>query len=215
MSSQPSTESSIRGCGTGRGDGLSVPTDRELVSAARAGETWAAGALYRRHRKMITRVAARFQQGHDCDDLVQDTFLAALRQLDQIEHPELFSDWLRAVVIRTAFARLRHQRSLRAQLCKVDGVPLEHLAWRGAPPDVSVDLNRVYRMLDRLPFEERVVFILRRVDRMSIAEVAAQLGRSVATVKRRLAHVERMLDRRLADARTPRGRPSARGTPTV
>ena len=66
-------------------------------------------------------------------------------------------------------------------------------------------------MLDRLPVEVRIVFILRRVDRMSITEVAAQLGRSVATVKRRLAHVERMLDRRLADARTRRVRPSAQG----
>jgi len=215
MSSQPSTESLIRGCGTDRGDGVSIPTDRELVGAARAGEAWAAGALYRRHRKMIARVAARFQQGHDCDDLVQDAFLAALRNLAQIEHPELFSDWLRAVVVRTAFGRIRHQRLLRTQLREVNAAPLEHLAWRAAPPDVAVDLNRVYRMLDRLPFEARVVFILRRVDRMSIAEVAAQLGRSVATVKRRLAHVERMLDRRLADARTPRVRPSALGTPTV
>jgi RNA polymerase sigma-70 factor (ECF subfamily) len=192
-----------------------LPADRELVSAARAGEAWAAGALYRRHRGMIARVASRFQQGHDCDDLVQDAFLVALRNLDQIEHPELFSNWLRAVVIRTAFARMRHQRLLRAQLGQVDDFPLEDLAWRGASPDVSVDLNRVYRMLDRLPFEARVVFILRRVDRMSIAEVAAQLGRSVATVKRRLAHVERMLDRRLADARRPRLRPAAHGTPTV
>src|SRR5215467_14082888 len=128
MSSQPSIESPIRGYTTGRGDEVSVLTDRELVTAARAGEAWAAGALYRRYRKMITRVAARFQQGHDCEDLVQDTFLAALRKLDQIEHPELFSNWLRGVVIRTAFARIRHQRSLRAQLCQVDAVPLEHLA---------------------------------------------------------------------------------------
>ena len=158
---------------------------------------------------MIARVAARFQRGHDCDDLVQDAFLAALRSLDQIEHPEHFSNWLRTVVVRTAVAHIRHQRLLRAQLREVDAAPLEHLAWRGAPPDVSVELNRVYRMLQRLPFEARVAFILRRVDRMSIAEVAAQLGRSVATVKRRLAHVERMLDRRLADARTPRSAPQA------
>jgi RNA polymerase sigma-70 factor (ECF subfamily) len=185
------------------------------VSAARAGATWAAGALYRRHRKMIARVAARFQPGQDCDDLVQDAFLAALRNLDQIEHPELFSNWLRAVAVRTAFARIRHQRLLRAQLRQVDADSLEHLAWHGAPPDVSVDLNRVYRMLDRLPFEARVVFILRRVDRMSISEVAAQLGRSVATVKRRLAHVERMLDRRLADTRTSRSAPRRQRTSAI
>jgi RNA polymerase sigma-70 factor (ECF subfamily) len=190
-------------------EGVSVPTDRELVSAARAGETWAAGALYRRHCKMIARIAARFQQGHDCEDLVQDVFLTALQNLDRIEHPEFFGSWLRTVVVRTGFARIRHQRFLRAKLRDVDAAPLEHLAWRGAPPDVSADLNRVSRMLDRLPFEARVVFILRRVDHMSIAEVAAQLGRSVATVKRRLAHVQRMLNRHLAGARPPRVRPSA------
>lgn len=182
--------------------------DRELVIAARAGQVWAAEALYRRHRKMVDRVASRFAQGHDRDDLVQDAFLKALCSLDRIDHPELFGSWLRAVVARTAAHGFQRKRPL-ARLTSGDAILPEHLASRVAPPDVLAELGNIYRLLERLPVEARMVFLLRRVERMSIGEVAARLGRSVATVKRRLVHAERVLDRRMAGSRTPPAR--ARG----
>ena len=178
-------------------------TDYDLVVAARAGETWAAGALYRRHREMVVRFASRFEPGHDRDDLVQDAFLMALGSLDQIDHPELFTSWLRAVVARTAATRFRRTRR-HARLRKRNTAPLQQLASGAAPPDVVAELDGIYRSLESLPAEARVVFILRRVERMSTVEVAARLARSAATIKRRLVRAERLLDRRLADVRTSR-----------
>ena len=187
-------------------DAAAVHMDRELVIAARAGQGWAADALYRRHRRMVDRVASRFAQGHDRDDLVQEAFLRALCSLDQIDHPELFASWLRSVVARTA-AHGFHRKRSQARLNGGEGAPFEEMAASPvAPPDVLAELARIYRLLERLPLEVRAAFILRRVERMSIGEVAARLGRSVATVKRRLLHAERLLDRRMAGSRTPRVR---------
>lgn len=183
-----------------------MPMDRELVLAARAGEAWAAEALYRRHRKMVDRIAARYTPRHERDDLVQDSFLKALCSLDQIENPELFSSWLASVVMRTA-AHGFHRRRLVTGFDDglAAGVGVEPLTSRAAPPDVFAELAKIYRVLERLPVEARLAFILRRVERMSIEEVAARLGRSVATVKRRLAHAEGLLSRRMTDvARHPR-----------
>jgi RNA polymerase sigma factor (sigma-70 family) len=136
----------------------------------------------------------------------------ALGNLDQIEHPELFTSWLRALVVRTAATRFRRTRR-HARLRRRNTVPLQQLASGTAPPDVVAELDGIYRSLECLPVEARVVFILRRVERMSTAEVAARLARSMATIKRRLVRAERLLDRRLADVRTPRVRDD--GTPVV
>src|SRR4051812_11856871 len=144
-----------------------VPMDRELVLAARAGEVWAAEALYRRHRKMVDRIAARYTPPHDRDDLVQDSFLKALCSLDQIENPELFGSWLASVVTRTA-AHGFHRRRLLTDLDAVGTGPggnVEPLTSRAAPPDVFAELAKVYRLLERLPVEARLAFILRRVER--------------------------------------------------
>jgi RNA polymerase sigma-70 factor (ECF subfamily) len=183
--------------------------DSELVAAARAGESWAAEALYRRHRKMVQRVASRFARAHDRDDLVQDAFLKALCSLDKIENPDLFGSWIAAVVTRTA-AHGFHRRRLIARLDGASALAPEHLTSRAAPPDVLAELRSIYRVLERLPVEARLVFILRRVERMSIEEVAAHLGRSVATIKRRLAHAEETLSRRMTGPR-PRRRARAAG----
>ena len=171
--------------------------DRELVLAARSGETWAAEALYRRHSKMVQRIASRFTETHDRDDLVQDSFLKALCCLDQIEYPELFPSWLASVVTRTAAHGIHNKRRLR-RLNRASAIAPEHLTSQPAPPDVFAELRSIYRLLDRLPVEARLVFILRRVERMSIEEVAARVGRSAATVKRRLARAQRLLSRRTA-----------------
>jgi len=180
-----------------------VSLDSELVTAARAGESWAAEALYRRHRKMVHQIASRFARAHDRDDLVQDSFLKALCSLDKIENPELFRSWLASVVTRTA-AHGFHRRRLLSRLDGNEALAPEHLASRAAQPDVFAELRTVYRVLERLPVEARLVFILRRVERMSIEEVAARLGRSVATIKRRLAHAERLLSRRMTGTRVRR-----------
>lgn len=173
-----------------------MPMDRELVLAARAGETWAAEALYRRHRRMVYSIATRLAHADDRDDLVQDAFVKVLGSLRQLKSPELFASWLAAVVVRTASRTFQRRRAM-SRLDTETPIPLERLTSHAPPPDVSADLMTIYRFLALLPVETRLVFIMRRVERMSIDEVAAQLGRSVATVKRRLADAERLLDQRM------------------
>lgn len=179
------------------------PLDRELVLAARAGETWAAEALYRRHRRMVYRIASRLARPSDRDDLVQDSFLNVLASLNRLKSPELFGSWLAAVVTRTASRRF-HRLRLVARLDRELPFPTELLVSRAPAPDVLAELKAIYRILDRLPVEARMVFILRRVERMSIGEVAGYMRRSVATIKRRLAAAEHMLDQRMTRTRKPR-----------
>jgi RNA polymerase sigma-70 factor (ECF subfamily) len=170
--------------------------DRELVAAAREGESWATAALYRRHRRMAYRIASRVARPADREDLVQDAFLEVLSSLKQLRNPELFGSWLASVVARTAARRFRRVR----RMAPLDGdvAASGSLASSAAGPDVFAELGNVHRLLELLPIEVSLVFVLRRVERMSIDEVAARIGRSVATVKRRLSAAERLLDQGMA-----------------
>lgn len=177
------------------------PSDAALVLAARAGESWAQEALFRRHARMVNGLAFRLMgRDQDVDDLVQESFLQALGNLHRLDNPQAFGSWLGSIVVRTAHKVLR-RRSMLNRLGIRPAEPVEIDAIRGlsAPPDVAAELSRVYGSLSRMPADARVALILHRVEGMSIPEVAEQMGISASTVKRRLA----LADRRLAPYAEP------------
>jgi RNA polymerase sigma-70 factor (ECF subfamily) len=147
---------------------------------------------------MAYRIASRLAAPADRDDLVQDSFLDALVNIGQLRNPELFGSWLASVVTRTAARRHRRLRRLTS-LDRDGGFANDRLVSPIAPPDVFAELGGIDRLLGLLPLEVSLVFVLRRVERMSIDEVSTRIGRSVATVKRRLADAERLLNKGMID----------------
>ena len=173
----------------------SGPSDAALVVAARAGEKWAQEALFRRHARMVNGLAFRLLgRDEDLDDLVQESFLSALRGLDRLAQPQAFAAWLGAIVVRSAHKLLRRRRMLgRLGLRKPAPIDLDDVISPSAPPSVAAELRSVYGCLDRLDPETRIALVLHRVEGLSIPDVAAQMKLSVSTVKRRLKTAERHL----------------------
>jgi len=124
----------------------------------------------------------------EIDDLVQDSFLQALRSLDSLANPQAFSSWLGAIVIRTAHKKLR-RRSLASRLGLRPSTPIdpESVVARSAPLEVRAELTRLYGELDRMPVDVRTALVLHRVEGMSVPEIAEAMDISASTVKRRLA----------------------------
>ncbi|MDD9939646.1 MAG: sigma-70 family RNA polymerase sigma factor [Myxococcales bacterium] len=170
----------------------SGPSDAALVLAARAGEHWAQEALFRRYSRMVNGMAYRLMgRDQDVDDLVQESFIQALKSLDRLDNPQAFKSWLGSIVVRTAHKTLRH-RSMLARL-KIRPAPtadLDQLAAKASSPEVAAELRAVYGCLSGLSAQARMALLLHRVEGMSIPEVAASLGVSESTVKRRLAAAE-------------------------
>jgi RNA polymerase sigma-70 factor, ECF subfamily len=175
-----------------------VALDRDLVIAARGGATWAVDALYRRYSKMAFRIASALARPSDRDDVVQESFLQAFGSLHRLRNPELFASWLASVV--RMVARIFYRRSQLARE-RFDPAPLEDLASAAAPLEILADLRTVHDLLERFPVEPRLAFVLSRVGHMPVHEIAVRMGRSVATVKRRLARAESLLARRLRPRR--------------
>lgn len=169
-----------------------------MLSAA-AGESWAQEALYRRYARVVNGLSFRLMaNGADATDLAQDAFVEAFRNLDRLNNHQAFASWLRSIVIRIAHKRVRRHRLMaRLGLRRAEAVDLDTVVSRSAPPDVRAELRGIYGVLTELPPEDRMALVLRRVEGMSIGEISEYMGRSAATVKRRLAAAEAHLSRRL------------------
>lgn len=172
------------------------PPDGALVAAARAGERWACEALFRRHAPRVNRLAFRLLgRDADVDDIVQDAFVQALESLDRLKEPSAFGGWLSSMIVgRTS--KLIRRRKLMQRLGlrrREPPPPIEEVIGRNCPPDAALELRAIYTLLEDMPADVRITLVLRRVEGATIEEVAEWVGASPATVKRRLARAEEML----------------------
>jgi RNA polymerase sigma-70 factor (ECF subfamily) len=175
-----------------------TPSDPELVRAAQDGALWAQEALFRRHVRLAAGLAHRLLASHDADvdDLVQDCFVQALQNLHRLRVPEAFASWLGSIVVRTAAKRLRRRRlQRRLGLVRDEAPDMDALVSRAAPSDLQLELQRIYSRLDRFPTDERIALVLRKVDGMSLAQVAEAMGVSLSTAKRKLRQAEERMER--------------------
>jgi len=163
--------------------------DALVVERAAAGDERAFGELYERHARYVAGVAYRLL-GRDAevDDIVQETFLAALEHLATLRDAESVRAWLARIAAR----RVMHRFDARSRLRRF----LEGWA-RSAPtrtePQVAHDLGELDRALAGLPPERRIPWILHRVEGETLPEVARIVGVSLATTKRRIAEADEAL----------------------
>ena len=179
------------------------PSDAVLVVAARAGEAWARESLFRRYRQMVYGLALRLTgRAVHVDDLVQESFIRALRSLDRLNDPQSFARWLGTIVVYTASKMRRHERMLtRIGLAHPEPIDADSFIAKTASPEITSELRFIYALLDVMPVEAHMALVLKRVEGMSLEEIAEHMHLSVATVKRRLSTAERHL------AQATKGRP--------
>ncbi len=129
-------------------------------------------------------------------DVVQDVFLIAHRNLGTLRSPGAARGWLAKVTVRLASRRLRWRR-LRLFLQPAHTVDADLVA--GEDPASRPLLALLYVTLDRLPARERVAWTLRHLLDEPLDVVAERCGCSLATAKRRIAAAEAVLRPVLGD----------------
>lgn len=182
------------------------PSDAELASRLVAGEQWAKEALYRRFVKSVWCTALRLVGNRpDADDIVQDTFVEALRDVDKLRDPSRMRAWLLRIAVHQAHRRFR-KRKLRRKLGmdrSVEEASLEALAQPGTSAEARAELACIDRVLERVTAQQRFAWMLRHVEGMSLDEVAHACDCSLATAKRRIAHTSQHLERMLGEGGAP------------
>jgi RNA polymerase sigma-70 factor (ECF subfamily) len=183
--------------------GLSRPSDEVLVARARGKDEQAFEELVGRYEDKLYRLAMRFVRNEtDAQEILQDAFLSAWRNLPTFEGRAQFGSWMYRVTVNAALMLLRSRsRHPEVAVDDVDPTALNDAVaesgqmvrsttdWSHRPDEQlqSQELRKhIQTSVDGLPEGLRTVFLLRDVEEMSTEDTADLLGLSVPAVKTRL-----------------------------
>ena len=154
---------------------------------------------FKQYAPHVGAIAFRILGSRDqMQDLVQDVFLKAHDWIARIDDPRALKSWLTTVTVREARLRLRVRR-VRAFLHLDDDHNYAVVASPEASPAERALATEIYRILDGVSVNARIAWTLRYVEGMTLPEVAQHCGCSLATVKRRVAEVHRIVLEALRD----------------
>lgn len=180
-------------------DSVEVPQDDDLLRHyRRSGDREALDCLLKRYLRPIRGLVFGMVLDHSlADDVTQEVFLRAFRQLDTYRGEARFSTWLYRLAMNVTYSSLRRQRSTRVEYHAemVERVGAAEEAVRVAL-QTELDEQITAALADLSP-KLRAVMVLTAIDGASVAEVARIEGCTQATVYWRLHKARRQLTHRL------------------
>jgi RNA polymerase sigma-70 factor (ECF subfamily) len=187
---------------------LSVRDEAQMIAAILDGDTEQYHELIRPYERSVYKMALSFMKNEsDAEDVAQEAFLKAFRNLAKFRGQAKFSTWLISIALNEARGRLRHQSASRTESLDAtaeEGGPVSPALlrdWREVPSE-ALERKEVREMLKEaisgLSPIYREVVLLRDVEELSIEETATVLNISTASVKVRLHRARIMLQKQLA-----------------
>ncbi len=151
-------------------------SDRELIDGYRGGEETAFGEFYSRHRRPLYVLLLSYVRSREtAEELLQETFLALLRNLDKLDGREDFRPYLARTARNLAIDWLRRERCGERALRARAADPLFRRA-NAAPADANEDAERMSALLYDLPDEQREAVVLHGLAGLTFREIAELLS---------------------------------------
>ncbi|MGH9748359.1 MAG: RNA polymerase sigma factor [Candidatus Polarisedimenticolia bacterium] len=182
--------------------------DSDLIRRAAAGDLDAFTLLVERKRERVFRIARHVVGDRElARDVTQEVFLRLFRVLRRFREGGRFDVWLHRIAMNLAIDALRRERPHR-ETVPLDRPSIPGAAEPGAGPAVGPppggragadpmdvrDVRRIFLDLSaRLPRKQRLAFILREIEGLSTAEVAAILKTRESTIRNHVLQARRFL----------------------
>lgn len=178
--------------------------DEIAIDRARRGDRDAFRVLVDRHARAVFRLAFRMTGNEsDAEDLVQETFLKAWKQLARFDGRAGFGTWLHRICTNCALDHIRARR--RHDSGGSDDDVLAHAPAATPSPERLAQSSQVTALLgaalDELSHMERAAFVLRHYEGMSIQDISAALGVQTGAAKHSVFRAVQKLRRALEPAR--------------
>jgi RNA polymerase sigma-70 factor (ECF subfamily) len=177
-----------------------------LVTAAKAGDAAAFEELVNRYERKIFRLTMNITRNNeDAEDAMQDAFMKAYSHLDRFQEDSRFYTWLVRIAANEALMRLRKRRpnqfSLDEPIESEDDFVTQQIEDWGPSPEqrfAQTEMRDILRgVIEELPPDFRIVFLLRDVEGLSTQDTAEAVGISEAAVKSRLLRARLKLRQKL------------------
>src|SRR5258706_5354978 len=172
-------------------------SDSELVAQSLAGNRDAFGWIVARYQSLVCSLAYSTTGSlSQSEDLAQETFVTAWKQLGDLREPEKLRSWLCRISRNLTYDALRRQD--REPVHKA--APLDELQESPAPEPLPSDstISReeeaiLWRSMERIPESYREPLVLYYREHQSVENVAAALDLSEDAVKQRLSRGRKLL----------------------
>src|SRR5438477_5825571 len=172
-------------------------SDSELVTRSLAGNRDAFGGIVARYQSLLCSLAYSATGSlSESEDLAQETFVTAWKQLADLREPEKLRSWLCRISRNLTYDALRRQG--REPIHKAE--PLEGIqelrALEPLPSDYTISREEeaiLWRSIERIPESYRQPLVLFYREHQSVENVAAALDLSEDAVKQRLSRGRKLL----------------------
>ena len=176
--------------------------DVELIQRVLGGDENAFATLVRKYQKPIHALVWRkIGDFHIAEEITQDAFLKAYKELATLKKPHRFARWLSVIATRGCIAWLRKKRLAIQSLEDTSHAQLEKATYSGyviqENEQMTAEAQRevVQKLLSKLRENERTVITLHYFGEMTHEEISEFLGTSVGTIKSRLRRAQQRLKR--------------------
>ena len=188
--------------------GISDTTDEaQIIASIIAGNTQLFHDLIRPYERSVYAMALSLLHNEaDAEDVAQEAFLKAFRNLRNFRGESKFSTWLISITLNEARGRLRSRKNVKLESIDDPGEgegtvsPALLRDWREIPSE-ALERKEIRQMIQQaitdLPLIYREVFLLRDIEDLSVNQSAEALGISIASVKVRLHRARMMLQKKL------------------
>jgi RNA polymerase sigma-70 factor (ECF subfamily) len=193
----------IKNTSTGSNDIARESAD-ELVAACVAGDRRSQRAFFNEYKRSVFNLCYRLLgPGFDLDDVVQQVFIKLYYSLKSFKGLSSIDTWIYRITSKVCTDQLRKKYRKR-QLEIVDNsdeMAADGKSVRARDPYERIAQRElaltIYHALNKLSFEKRSVIVLYEMEKKSLEEIAAMIDAPVGTVKSRLFHARKELEKHL------------------
>ena len=171
-----------------------------LIERCKQGDRQAQQTLYNRYRRAMHRVAMRITGDcYEAEDVIQEAFVRAFRNLSKFKGDATFGAWLKRIVINTSINHLKKRKGEfvditeeRMELPQEDSLPGPASAW---------NMDQICAAMHQLPDGYRSVFQLYLLEGYDHKEIGSILNISEATSKSQFSRAKRKMRELLQHSR--------------
>lgn len=162
-------------------------SEREVLELVRKGNREAYQIIVSRYMKRAYYIALGFVKNHqDALDISQESFIKAFRKIKIFNIQKPFFPWFYRLMKNLCLDHLKRSSRIKE-------IPLEEIhVLREEREDKEIK-EVLWRGIERLPFEQREVIILRYFQQLSYREIAEMIDKPMGTVTSSLYYAKKRL----------------------
>jgi RNA polymerase sigma-70 factor (ECF subfamily) len=137
----------------------------------------------------------------DIDDVVQQVFIALFGSLRHFKGESSLDTWVYRITVKTCTTQLRKKYRKRQPVIVYDPMDKECEDHVGIDPAAALEkrelIRAIYEAFDKISIDKRIIVTMYEIDGHTIEEIARILKKPIGTVKSRLFHGRKALEKHL------------------